>query len=245
MKKVLTITATLCLFFTVSVGGVDFRKSGPDTAFKETIIPAFFDKDTIKIIHETFSDNLLDGWTEVGGGEATGQQLKVTVSGGGSDYIQKTIPSCDEYRYVLRFFFTDADTADWDDGESIVFSSIKQSDTDNGYGWLAVVLDSGSLKWRISYKSDLGATQKTLSTTTLSTNTWYNLVWHIKKATSSGADNGISNLSVDGVVNIINVTAWDNDATNYELVRAGRYASSLNAIYYIDDVKLWSPEGLP
>jgi len=25
------------------------------------------------------------------------------------------------------------------------------------------------------------------------TNTWYNLIWHVKEATAAGADNGISN----------------------------------------------------
>jgi len=199
--------------------------------------------DTIPILHWTFTGGMPPNVTEVGGVSVASfggsNCLKVTVDGGGSDYIQQTIPSCSEYWLRMRFHITGADTAGWDNAEYIRVAKIAESGTENGKARIFILRDGADLKW-CTFHTDDDGTGHTSGGTTLSTDTWYNIVCHIKK----GNGTGILNLKVDGV-EVTAVADWDNNATVHNQLFAGESASTLNAIYYIDNVRLYSPEGLP
>ncbi len=245
MRGVWTFLAILCLFHTVSASG-DFRKSGPDTALEPSLESAFFGNDTIPIIHWTFYSGMPANVIEVGGVSVVSfggsNVLKVTVSGGGSDYIQQTIPDISIVWYSCSVYVSKADTNGWANNETTPVCYIRTgAASELGLGALKIILTSGAMKWRILYYDDDGSPQGINSTATISTDTWYRLKWYIKK----GASAGISNLEVNGVADVINVTTWNNNASVYSILWSGGLASTLDAIYYIRDVKFWSREGLP
>lgn len=170
--------------------------------------------------------------------------LVVTVVGGGSDYIEQTIPSCSEYWLRMNVFIPAADTSGWNDGEKLYFAAVKNVDTDAGYFLPIAINSGGSLKWGVYLAEDDAGAFTVTSTTSLNTDTWYTVLIYGKKATADGADNGICTLWIDGT-QVATKTDWDNDATVYNRLSVGRIASALNCIYYIDDVVLFSPESLP
>ena len=246
MRKILLIIAFFCLFFAVTAGG-DFRKSGFSGGLEDAIESAFAGNDTIFIFHWNFYNGMPANVTEVGGVSVVSfggsNVFKVDVVSGGSDYAQITIISTNEYRARIRFRITDADTSGWADSELIRVVVVRGSAGVNGEARLAIYRDSGQLKWILYHYDDVGGLTFTFGTVVV-TDTWYNLEWHIKKSTAAGADNGICALKVNGTV-VANKITWNNDATIYDEFYLGGTSSTLDAIYYIDDVKLWSPEGLP
>jgi len=204
-------------------------------------------RDTTLLVYEDFDTSSIAAWTPSGGidliqkpgGAETDSVLQVTVDDGGADYIYRTITDCAESWYKLNFYLTDADTSGWADGESIWFAEIKYSENNNGRGIIYIWRVAGELKWRIRYYDDEGgSTYSGYSTQEVSTDTWYSLIWHIKKATAPGANDGICNLQVDEIEDVINIGSWDNDAANYNQLYAGSNASPLDCLYYIDVVNL-------
>lgn len=173
--------------------------------------------------------------------------LEVTVSGGGSDYILQSISDWDEITFSFDAHITDTDTSGWADGEYIMPACMRQASGNGGLLQLRAVLSSGALEWRTIYYNDAAAFQATVtSTATITTNTWYSLVVHLKKETAPGAGDGICNLKVDDTADVIDITNWENEAAVYAEVLFGNvHASTLDAILYVDNVKLWTPEGLP
>lgn len=247
LRRLLLGIATLLFLLSTAVSG-QFRRSGL-TKMGETLDVGLAVTDTVFLIADNFLDGNLDNWTEVGNVSVVSFEgsnvLKITVEGGGSDNIYQTIPSCNEYEYRFRVHISDADTSDgWTNGELCYLTEIKQSGTNNGRSMFGVIHTGGTLKWMVSYTDDAGGSTTSNGTTEVDTDTWYTLLWHIKKATATGADDGISNLKVDGVEEIA-ITDWDNPAVTYNHISAGYWSSPFNAIYYIDPVVFWSNEGLP
>jgi len=172
------------------------------------------------------------------------RRLEVTVVGAGNNYIEKTIPSCDEYWFECNFYLTDADTSGWDINDGVSMLWLANSGSGNGESFIYLVRIAGILTWAINTKDDGGTARYTYATKEVLTNTWYALLWHIKKASAAGASDGVSDLKVNGV-EVVSYSTWDNDATVYNVHRTGKYATDINTIYYVDPVKLWSREGLP
>ena len=196
---------------------------------------------------EDFDTNSLAGWTEVGGvdlivhptnGVVTDSVLEITVSGGESDNIQKTFSAVNECWKFFSFRFTSADTVDWNDDEYIFISVLENASSANGIALLTVVRLSGVMKWRLFYRADDLGPDWAVSSDTLVADTWYNLILHVKRASAAGANDGVFDLTVDGVDEIISVTDWDNDEITYDRTEEGNWASELDAIYYIDNVLL-------
>lgn len=204
--------------------------------------------DTTPIVQWSFTGGMPADATEVGGVSVVSfggsKVLKVDVVDGGSDFIYQTVTDRDEAWISCRFHFTDTDTLGWGNNEGVDLIVIKNVADDNGRGVVGIILESGILKTKMFYNSDIGGGANVLGTTEIVTDTWYTLLWHIKKATAAGADDGICNLKLNGVEETAR-TNWDNDAATYNQFRNGGGASVLDCIFYIDDVKLWPPEGLP
>jgi len=251
MKKILTVLSVLALSALVTIGQSQQSGGYPDS-WSGGFAGGFFKKDTTFIINWNF-DTGMPEVTEVGGVDiivhptnsvVTDSVLRLIVSGGGSDYVQVAIPDFNEAWLRINFRISDADTSRWGADQTTTVATIKNASTANGEGRIRVILSTGDLRWRIDYKDDAGASSNTVGSTVVVTDTWYSLLWHIKKSTASGADDGISNLKVDGV-EIIAVTDWDNPITAYNSLRLGYDSHDIDCILYIDDVVFFSEEGLP
>lgn len=197
--------------------------------------------DTIRILQWPFTYGMPVNVTEVGDVAVVDGVLVVTFSVGTSDYIRRTTSDAGEYSYGYTVKISSGYTG-WDNDERLDMLKVGASGSALIF---QIIDDNGTKHWRIYYTDDI-ATPSTELTIGLSDDTWYDIYIRRKKSSAVGADDGELKVYVDGD-SVFAAVGIDDDARDFSGLDVGATAGpsggEIQLLY--DNIRVWTPEGLP
>jgi hypothetical protein len=190
------------------------------------------------VLSDDFDDNDLTGWTESGGVANTNNRLETTISGGGSDYIQKDVTVVGDEAYMQFTFTLVSGYSNWGNNELSTGSGFRD-DAPQYLLHVGVADDSGTKRLQVSYSTDVASNTYVEDDYTFNDDTAYTIKLYVK--ISSGADDGIYEVFVNDV-SAWTVTGQDNDTMVFDHIRVGNaWSNDFDATFYNDDLEVWEP----
>jgi hypothetical protein len=184
----------------------------------------------------------LTGWTvgESPPGSVVAQNNRVEVTATASGYGNFSKDPGYQGEYWAYFTIYVVSGFAMTNGDVMDGSAINDSDAGAPRVRLSITQTAGVLKWYCVYGTD-GGTVDVASGVTVTTNAWYEVLMHYKKATGAGANNGMAQIWAirSGVSTaLLDVTNVDSDTTwAHDLKMGINLSPSATGTLYFGDVK--------